>query len=60
MSDSKLGRSLPNWKVPPRPAPMTLTGAYVQLEPLSADTHAADLFRFGLSPLGQGAFLGPR
>ena len=61
MSDSKLGRSLPNWKVPPRPAPMTLTGAYVQLEPLSADTHAADLFRafYGHDALWDYMFSGP-
>lgn len=35
---------LPDWRPPPRPARNVLEGAYVRLEPLSADAHAGALF----------------
>ncbi len=34
-----------NWQVPPRPGSDGLTGRFVRLERLSADRHAADLYR---------------
>lgn len=39
------GTPLPDWKPPPRPMGETLTGAFVQLERMDPDAHAADLFR---------------
>jgi RimJ/RimL family protein N-acetyltransferase len=36
---------VPGFVPPPRPAGETLTGAHVQIEPLRADLHAADLHR---------------
>lgn len=40
-----LGAPVPNWTPPPAPEPMVLAGRYVALEPLSADKHAALLYR---------------
>ncbi len=45
MALKTFGTPLPNWKSPVRPVGTTLTGAYVQLELMDPDTHAADLFR---------------
>ena len=39
------GPPIANWTPPPAPAPMTLNGTYVRLEPLAADAHAALLYR---------------
>lgn len=33
------------WKAPSHPGDVTLSGTYAQLEPLTAERHAADLFR---------------
>ena len=41
----RLGRFVTGWTPPPRPPLDALEGASVRLEPLSADLHAADLFR---------------
>lgn len=41
----RLGRPLPGWSPPPRPDGQMLAGRHVRLEPLDADSHAADLFR---------------
>jgi RimJ/RimL family protein N-acetyltransferase len=41
----EFGTPLPHWKPPVRPEGETLTGAYVQLERMDPDAHAADLFR---------------
>jgi RimJ/RimL family protein N-acetyltransferase len=41
----RLGRLVPNWTPPPRPGKSPMEGLHVRLEPLSADAHAADLFR---------------
>ncbi|MAM63908.1 GNAT family protein [Maritimibacter sp. UBA3975] len=43
--DAPLGTPVEGWRVPPRPQGFTLTGRHAVLEPLSADRHAADLFR---------------
>lgn len=46
--DDRLGQPLPGWGPPPAPGatgPMHLTGTHVRLEPLDADSHAADLHR---------------
>lgn len=40
-----LGPPVENWTPPPAPAGEVLEGRYARLEPLSADTHAALLFR---------------
>ena len=46
MSDeARLGREVKDWVVPPRPGHEAMEGRVVRLEPLSADAHAADLFR---------------
>jgi RimJ/RimL family protein N-acetyltransferase len=45
MSNNKLGVELIGWTPPLPPGPNVMEGRYVQLERLSADTHAADLFR---------------
>ena len=41
----EFGFPLPDWTPPPAPTGETLTGAYVQLEHMDPDAHAADLFR---------------
>lgn len=43
--EERLGVEVRGWKVPPRPGHAALEGRTVRLEPLSADAHAADLFR---------------
>lgn len=43
--DKSLGTPVPNWKVPPRPDGEILRGRYAELAPLSAEAHAALLFR---------------
>ncbi len=43
--DKSFGAALPDWKAPPRPGGGPLKGRLVSLEPLQADTHAADLHR---------------
>ncbi|MBY6048408.1 GNAT family N-acetyltransferase [Vannielia litorea] len=46
MSDARmLGEELTGWTPPPRPAFDALDGQWTRLERLSADTHAASLFR---------------
>jgi RimJ/RimL family protein N-acetyltransferase len=46
MSDEeRLGREVNDWAAPPRPGLEAMQGRVVRLEPLSADAHAADLFR---------------
>jgi RimJ/RimL family protein N-acetyltransferase len=42
---ARLGQVVRGWTVPPRPGHAVLEGRTVRLEPLSADAHAADLFR---------------
>lgn len=42
--DISLGVPVAGWSVPKRPNQVTLTGQHVQLEPLNADRHAAELF----------------
>ncbi len=44
-SDRPRGDIVDNWKVPPRPSDKVLEGRYVRLEPLSAERHAALLYR---------------
>ncbi|WP_299873233.1 GNAT family protein [uncultured Sulfitobacter sp.] len=44
-SDRPVGFLLPDWQVPPRPEGEVLRGQYAELTPLSADAHAALLFR---------------
>lgn len=44
-SDDPLGEPVPGFTPPPRPAGEALTGRYARLERLSADRHAADLYR---------------
>ncbi|MFT4959593.1 MAG: RimJ/RimL family protein N-acetyltransferase [Paracoccaceae bacterium] len=39
-----IGQRLPNWTAPPVPTDEVLQGRYTQLEPLSAEKHAALLF----------------
>ena len=39
------GQDLPGFTAPPRPDMAPMQGRFVRLEPLSADLHAADLFR---------------
>ena len=43
--DRLFGAPVPGFVPPPRPTGQTLTGTHVQLEPLRADLHAADLYR---------------
>jgi RimJ/RimL family protein N-acetyltransferase len=43
--DLRLGLPVPGWTSPPAPAGAVLQGRFARLEPLSADTHAALLFR---------------
>ncbi len=45
MEQKQLGRVVRDWTPPPRPGEAALEGRTVRLEPLSADAHAADLFR---------------
>ena len=40
-----VGPIVENWQVPPVPSGLTLEGRYARLEPLSADAHAALLFK---------------
>ena len=40
-----LGAPVPDWTPPPRPADLSLTHPFVTIEPLSADRHAAQLFK---------------
>ena len=40
-----VGFDVPNWTPPPAPSGAVLEGQYVRLEPLSAEAHAALLFR---------------
>ncbi len=42
---TKLGTPVPNWTQPPLPTGQPLDGAYVRLERLDPDSHAADLYR---------------
>ena len=42
---TQLGACVPNWSPPSAPAGAVLTGRYAHLEPLSAETHAALLYR---------------
>lgn len=44
-SSPSFGPVVANWTVPPRPTQELLTGSYCQLERLSAEKHAALLFR---------------
>lgn len=45
MDEARLGEAVPDWTPPPRPGHEALEGRTVRLEPLSADLHAADLYR---------------
>ncbi len=40
-----IGANVPNWTPPPRPTGAVLAGRYARLEPLSAEAHAAELFK---------------
>ena len=42
---AKLGELVTGWTVPQKPIGTVLEGQSVRLEPLDADSHAADLFR---------------
>ena len=44
-SAGPVGDPVPDWAAPPAPTGEILTGQYAQLEPLSAEKHAALLFR---------------
>lgn len=44
-ADGKFGVPVPNWSARIRPGPDALTGRLVRLEPLNADSHAADIHR---------------
>lgn len=44
VSDDGLGQVVTGWKVPPRPKAAPMEGAYVRLEPLDANLHAAGLY----------------
>jgi RimJ/RimL family protein N-acetyltransferase len=39
-----IGDPVPDWRPPPRPAAVTLTGSYCRLERLDPDRHAGELF----------------
>lgn len=41
----EFGIALPNWKPPPRPGRVVLTGRHVSVEPLSAEAHAEGLWQ---------------
>jgi RimJ/RimL family protein N-acetyltransferase len=43
--DDRLGAPVANWTAPPAPGAVAIEGTLVRLEPLDADTHAADLHR---------------
>lgn len=43
--DARLGHPVPGWTPPPMPSGETLEGAYVRLERMDPDAHAADLHR---------------
>lgn len=43
--DRDIGAGVAGWKAPPRPHGDKLEGRYARLERLSADSHAADLFK---------------
>jgi RimJ/RimL family protein N-acetyltransferase len=43
--EKRFGAVVPGWKPAPRPSLEPLQGRYARLEPLDADTHAADLYR---------------
>lgn len=43
--EARLGREVKDWVPPPRPGQGAMEGRVVRLEPLNADTHAADLHR---------------
>lgn len=61
MTTKRFGDSLPNWKIPARPGPEVMEGVHVRLERMSADHHAADLFRAysGHDALWDYMFAGP-
>ena len=44
-SKRPVGPAVENWSVPPAPTGERLSGQYAELEPLSAETHAALLYR---------------
>ena len=44
MGEAPLGDRVEGWTAPARPGPKKITGQYVELEVLSAQKHAADLF----------------
>ncbi len=39
-----VGPDIPDWVTPPFPQPVTLTGRFCRIEPLSVERHSADLF----------------
>ena len=43
--EARLGREVKDWAPPPRPGQGAMEGRVVRLEPLNADSHAADLHR---------------
>ncbi len=45
LDETRLGVLVKGWSVPSRPGTEPMSGRTVRLEPLSADAHAADLFR---------------
>ena len=45
MTPPDLGTPVPGWTPPPRPGPAVMAGRFARLERLSADRHAADLYR---------------
>ena len=45
MSEERLGALVPNWAAPAAPVGDVLDGAFVRLERMDADAHAADLHR---------------
>lgn len=52
-----IGASVEGWNPPPRPGRLSLKGRYARLEPLSPDTHAAQLFKANSASDGIWDFL---
>ncbi|GKY86894.1 GNAT family N-acetyltransferase [Sinisalibacter aestuarii] len=44
-----IGARIPGWTAPPRPGAASLRGHYAELQPLRAETHAAELFKANIA-----------